>query len=56
MDDSGMAVDGAWNLGLFGNRFDVLGSGVTVIDQYEVDYRCSLFTSLYSAPTAPMFR
>jgi acetylcholinesterase len=56
MDESGNVVSGAWDLGLFGNRYDAMGSGVTVIDQYEVDYRCSLFTAFYGAPTAATLR
>jgi acetylcholinesterase len=47
MDASGDVLTGAWDLGLFGNRYDAMGSGVTVIDQFDVDYRCGLFTALY---------
>ena len=46
---SGTVLAGAWDLGLLGNKGDAMGSGVTVIDQYEVDYRCGLFTPLYNA-------
>ena len=49
MDATGSLVSGAWNLGLWGNRYDVMGSGITVIDQEEVDYRCSLFSPIYEA-------
>ena len=48
MDGSGNVVSGAWDLGLFGNRYDSLGSGVTVVDEYELDYRCPLFDPIYS--------
>ena len=44
---------GAWDLGLFGNRFDVQSSGVSVIDQWEVDYRCGLFLPLYLSVLNP---
>lgn len=47
MDASGGVVPGAWDLGLFGSRYDAMGSGVTVIDQYEVDYRCGFWSSFY---------
>ena len=45
-DSNGMLTKGAWNLGVWGNRLDAAGSGITVIDQYEVDYRCALFHPL----------
>ena len=48
IDAGGNVVDGAFDLGLFGNRYDAMGGGVSVIDQYEVDYRCGLWSSLYS--------
>ncbi|KAK3707256.1 hypothetical protein LTR37_012257 [Vermiconidia calcicola] len=48
-DASGSETSGGWNLGLWGNRGDALGSGITVIDQQEVDYRCELFAPLYAA-------
>lgn len=47
-DAQGDALQGEWNLGVFGNRGDALSSGVTVIPQSEVDYRCGLWTPLYS--------
>jgi carboxylesterase type B len=50
-DASGEAVDGTWNTGLFGNRDNALSSGVTVIDQSEVDSRCALFEPIYEAST-----
>ena len=46
---NGSVLAGAWDLGLLGNSGNSMGSGVTVIDQYEVDYRCGLFTPLYDA-------
>ena len=42
-------VSGAWDLGLWGNRGEAMGGGITVIDQGEVDYRCGLFEALYEA-------
>ena len=49
MDASGNVVSGAWDLGLWGNRGDAMSSGVTVVDQLELDYRCGLFTPIYQA-------
>lgn len=46
---NGSVLTGAWDLGVLGNSGDSMGSGVTVIDQYEVDYRCGLYTPLYDA-------
>ena len=46
---NGSALEGAWDLGVLGNSGNSMGSGVTVIDQYEVDYRCGLYTPLYAA-------
>ncbi|KAK5133457.1 hypothetical protein LTR08_007699 [Meristemomyces frigidus] len=42
-------VSGAWDLGVFGNRLDTMGSGVTIIDQYEVDFRCGVYNAVYEA-------
>ncbi|PIA90596.1 Para-nitrobenzyl esterase [Cercospora beticola] len=39
---------GNLNMAVFGNRGDVLSSGVTVIDSEEVNYRCGLFAPFYS--------
>lgn len=47
MSNNGSVIPGAWDLGLWGNRGDVMSGGVTVIDQYEVDYRCGLYTPVY---------
>lgn len=41
-------VSGAWDLGVWGNRGDAFSSGITVIDEYEVDYRCGVFQDLYT--------
>ena len=49
LDGSGNVVSGAFDLGLFGNRGATLGSGVTVVDQYELDYRCPVFEPIYAA-------
>lgn len=45
----GNVLNGSWDLGLFGNAEDVASSGVTVIAQQEVDYRCGLWTPVYEA-------
>ena len=51
-DASGTAQKGSWDLGLWGNRGEMaMGSGITVIDQYEVDYRCGLYDSIYASYT-----
>ena len=48
MDAMGSVTSGAWDLGLWGNRGNgAMGSGITVIDQYEVDYRCPLWNAVY---------
>jgi carboxylesterase type B len=48
-DTNGSALSGAWDLGVWGNRLGAMGGGITVIDQYEVDYRCGLFVPVYEA-------
>jgi len=45
--ENGTVAKGAYDLGVLGNRDNVLGSGVTIIDQTEVDFRCGLYASLY---------
>ena len=52
MSTNGSAVAGAWDLGLWGNNGNAMGGGITVIDQYEVDYRCGLYTALYQVVEA----
>jgi acetylcholinesterase len=49
IDDMGMATKGAYDLAVLGNRHNVLSSGVTVIDQKEVDFRCTVFEPTYQA-------
>lgn len=44
---NGSVLDGTWNLGVWGDRLNVLGGGITVIDQQEVDSRCRLFEPIY---------
>ena len=39
-------LPGSFDLGLFGDRGEVPASGVTVIDQAEVDYRCGVFEGI----------
>ena len=48
-DDNATVLAGDWNLGVFGDVGDVRGSGVTVLPQSGVDYRCSLFRPLFEA-------
>ncbi|SMR46709.1 unnamed protein product [Zymoseptoria tritici ST99CH_1E4] len=49
IDGMGMPTQGAYDLAVLGNRHNVLSSGVTVIDQSEVDYRCAIFEPAYAA-------
>lgn len=49
MTSNSSVVSGAWDLGLWGNRLGVMGGGITLIDQYEVDYRCGLYRAVYEA-------
>lgn len=51
-DAQGNVLEGAWDLGLFGNIGDAMGSGVTVIDQSDVDYRCGFWVPVYEAVAA----
>ncbi|EME85427.1 uncharacterized protein MYCFIDRAFT_186051 [Pseudocercospora fijiensis CIRAD86] len=46
---NGTRSEGNFDLAVLGNRGNVLGSGVTVIDSQEVDYRCGLFHLTYQA-------
>ncbi len=46
---NGSTLAGAWDLGVLGDNGNSMGGGVTVVDQYEVDYRCGLYTPLYAA-------
>jgi len=52
MSANASVISGAWDLGLWGNRYEAMGSGITVIDQYEVDYRCGLYEAVYDAVNA----
>lgn len=52
IDDDGMGLQGAYDLAVLGNAHNSLSSGVTVIDQQEVDYRCSVFEPTYQAVLA----
>lgn len=47
LGSEGEKLDGPWNLGVLGNRGVVLGSGVTVIDEQEVDFRCGVYDQIY---------
>lgn len=48
-DDNSTVVEGTWNLGVFGDIGNVRGSGVTVLPQADLDYRCDLFKPIYEA-------
>ncbi|KAK4505975.1 hypothetical protein PRZ48_003940 [Zasmidium cellare] len=45
--ENGTHLAGAVNLAVFGDRGDVAGSGVTVIDSNEVDFRCGVYAATY---------
>lgn len=47
--ENGTLSTGNFDLAVLGNRGNVLGSGVTVIDSQEVDHRCGLFALTYRA-------
>ncbi|KAJ9630417.1 hypothetical protein H2203_000937 [Taxawa tesnikishii (nom. ined.)] len=49
VDQAANVLNGTWDVGLLGNRKDALSSGVTVIPQEEVDYKCALFAPYYQA-------
>ncbi|KAF1848034.1 alpha/beta-hydrolase, partial [Cucurbitaria berberidis CBS 394.84] len=40
---------GDWNLGVLGNVGSVMGSGVTVLPQSDLDFRCSLWKPLFKS-------
>ncbi|KAL1799235.1 hypothetical protein ACET3X_003272 [Alternaria dauci] len=42
-------VEGDWNLGVLGDVGNVRGSGVTVLPQSSLNYRCSLFRPIFEA-------
>lgn len=44
---AGTALNGSWDLGVLGNAGNEFSSGVTVIPQAELDYRCPLFEEVY---------
>lgn len=48
LDGAGEVEEGTWDLGVLGNRGEVMGAGVTVVDQVELDYRCGLWAPLYA--------
>lgn len=51
-DMNRISQNGSFYLGLLGNRGEALSSGVTVIDESEVDSRCSIYDSIYDANNA----
>jgi len=52
-DQNATAVEGYWNLGVLGDVGGVRGSGVTVLPQSDLDYRCSLFRPIFEANVGP---
>lgn len=46
-------VKGNWNLGVFGDVGNARGSGVTILPQSDVDFRCGLFKPIYEAIVGP---
>lgn len=44
---TGSSTVGDWDLGVLGNNGLSMGSGVTVVPQSLVDYRCGLFADFY---------
>ena len=52
-DQNGTVVEGDWDLGAFGDVGDVSGSGITVLPQSELDYRCALFLPAFEAIVGP---
>lgn len=49
LDGNGTARQGDWNLGVLGDVGNVMGGGVTVLRQNELDNRCALFRPLFEA-------
>lgn len=47
-DKTGSPQQGFFDLGLYGNRYNALSSGITVIQQSEVDFRCAVFDQIYA--------
>ncbi|KAI4621207.1 uncharacterized protein J4E87_006835 [Alternaria ethzedia] len=52
-DQNATVVEGDWNLGVLGDVGGVRGSGVTVLPQSDLDYRCSLFRPIFEANVGP---
>jgi carboxylesterase type B len=48
-DQNATVVEGDWSLGVLGDVGDVRGSGITVLPQSDLDYRCSLFRPIFEA-------
>lgn len=48
-DQNSTVLAGDWNLGVFGDVGNVRGSGVTVLPQSQLDYRCSILRPIYEA-------
>lgn len=48
-NQNGTVLKGDWNLGVLGDVGKVRGSGVTVLPQSGIDYRCSLFRPIFEA-------
>jgi carboxylesterase type B len=48
-DQNATVIEGDWSLGVLGDVGNVRGSGVTVLPQSGLDYRCSLFRPIFEA-------
>ncbi|CAN9220242.1 unnamed protein product [Alternaria alternata] len=48
-DQNATVTEGDWSLGVLGDVRNVRGSGVTVLPQSSLDYRCSLFRPIFEA-------
>ncbi|KAL6706357.1 hypothetical protein ACN47E_005647 [Coniothyrium glycines] len=48
-NQSASIVAGDWNLGVFGDVGNARGSGVTVLPQSQLDYRCKLLQPVFEA-------
>ena len=48
-DGNASVVRGDWSVGVFGDVGNVRGSGITVLSQADIDFRCALFKPVYEA-------
>ncbi|KAF2029590.1 alpha/beta-hydrolase, partial [Setomelanomma holmii] len=49
LSNNGTVVQGDWNLGVLGDVARARGSGVTVLPQSQLDYRCGLYRPIFEA-------